>query len=310
MFSQFRSRSRNARMHSGLIKSRQGWLGRIREAFQGGTITEETWEEIEEYLIMGDVGLTTAEALIAATKEALRQEGASTPDKAYAALKAQIQARLEPGPDFALEEPRLFTVVLVIGVNGAGKTTSIGKLAHFYRTQGSRVILAAADTFRAAAVEQLEIWGQRAAVDVISHGQDADPGAVVYDAIRAGQESRKADLLLVDTAGRLHTKFNLMRELQKLRTVAGKLVYGAPHEVLLVLDAAAGQNAILQAEQFTETAGVTGIMVTKLDGSSKGGAIISIKDALGLPVRFVGVGEGIEDLIRFDAQAFTAGLFE
>lgn len=304
------SQSPTSRLRLGLAKSRQGWLGRVRQIFQTSTVTEATWEEIEECLVLGDVGLTTTEALIAETRAALPTTGAVTPDKAYRTLRIQIRNRLAAETPFALEMPRLLTVALVIGVNGAGKTTSIGKLAKHYKARGKKVVLAAADTFRAAAVEQLTVWGQRADVDVIAQGQGADPGAVVYDAIRASQESRQADLLIVDTAGRLHTKFNLMRELQKLRTVASKLVHQAPHEVLLVLDAVSGQNAIAQAQQFTATAGVTGIILTKLDGSSKGGAVLNVKDALGLPVRFVGMGEGIDDLLPFDPDAFAAGLFD
>ncbi len=304
------SPSPTSRLRLGLAKSRQGWLGRVRQIFQTSAVTEATWEEIEECLVLGDVGLTTAEALIAETRAALPATGAVTPDKAYQTLRIQIRNRLAAETPFALEMPRLLTVALVIGVNGAGKTTSIGKLAKHYKARGKKVVLAAADTFRAAAVEQLTVWGQRADVDVIAQGQGADPGAVVYDAIRASQESRQADLLIVDTAGRLHTKFNLMRELQKLRTVASKLVHQAPHEVLLVLDAVSGQNAIAQAQQFTATAGVTGIILTKLDGSSKGGAVLNVKDALGLPVRFVGMGEGIDDLLPFDPDAFAAGLFD
>ncbi len=304
------SRSRHSDLRSGLAKSRQGWLGRIRNVFDANRISDETWEEIEEYLIMGDVGLTTAEELIAHTKQEIRQKNHTDPAAAFTELKVQIQKYLQVSQPFALEEPRLLTVVFVIGVNGAGKTTSIGKLAHLYRERGRKVLLAAADTFRAAAVDQLKIWGERAGVEVVAHQQGADPGAVVYDAIRASQQSRQADLLLVDTAGRLHTKYNLMQELQKLKTVAGKLVHRAPHEVLLTLDASTGQNAILQAQHFVESVGVTGIVMTKLDGSSKGGAIIGIKDALGIPVRFVGVGEGIGDLLQFDAQEFTDGLLE
>ena len=297
-------------LRSQLRKPRQNWWGRVRSVFQTSVITDATWEELEDQLLMGDVGLGTTEALIADTKAGLQSFGTVTPDLAYQVLREQVALRLESSPDCPMDAPRLLTVVLVVGVNGAGKTTTIGKLAQYYRKQGRTVVLAAADTFRAAAVEQLQIWGERAGVDVISHGQGADPGAVVYDAIRASQESRGADLLLVDTAGRLHTKFNLMRELQKLRTVAGKLVYQAPHEVLLVLDAALGQNALIQAEKFTETAGVTGIVVTKLDGSSKGGAVISIRDTLGLPIRFVGTGEGIDDMVRFEADTFAAALFD
>ncbi len=207
-----------------------------------------------------------------------------------------------------IDEPRILTVVMVVGVNGSGKTTSIGKMAAYYKARGRKVLIAAADTFRAAAIDQLKIWGARAGVEVIAHAPGADPGAVVFDAIRASQESRKADLLIVDTAGRLQTKFNLMKELEKIKRVAGKQVHRAPHEVLLVLDASTGQNAISQAKAFKESAGVTGIVLTKLDGSSKGGAVLSIKRELGVPVRFVGTGEKLDDFAHFDPVAFVEGL--
>jgi len=285
-------------------------LSRIKTAFRSGTIAEDTWEEIEEYLVLGDAGLHVAEGLIADTREALARERDVSAENAYRILQRQIQTSMTSTEPFELERPRLLTVAFVIGVNGAGKTTTIGKLANYYRNQGKRVVVAAADTYRAAAIDQLRIWCQRAEVDLIAQQQGSDPGAVVYDAIRASQESRKADMVLVDTAGRLHTRQNLMRELQKMRKVANRQVHGAPHEVLLVLDATAGQNALEQARQFTAAAGVTGIVVTKLDGSSKGGAVIGIRDTLGVPVRFAGVGEGLDDLLRFDPATFAAGLFE
>ena len=285
-------------------------MSRIRTAFRTGTIADDTWEEIEEYLVMGDTGLHVAEGLIADTRDALARERDVSAENAYRILQHRTQTRMTSTDPFELERPRLLTVAFVIGVNGAGKTTTIGKLANYYRNQDKRVVVAAADTYRAAAIDQLRIWCQRAGVDLIAQQQGSDPGAVVYDAIRASQESRKADMVLVDTAGRLHTRQNLMRELQKMRKVANRQVHGAPHEVLLVLDATAGQNALEQARQFTATAGVTGIVVTKLDGSSKGGAVIGIRDTLGVPVRFAGVGEGLGDLLRFDPAAFAAGLFE
>ena len=293
-----------------MAKTRQGWLSRIRTAFRTGTIADDTWEEIEEYLVMGDAGLHVAEGLIADTRDALAQERDVSAENAYRILQRQIQTRMTSTEPFELERPRLLTVAFVIGVNGAGKTTTIGKLANYYRNQDKRVVVAAADTYRAAAIDQLRIWCQRARVDLIAQQQGSDPGAVIYDAIRASQESRKADMVLVDTAGRLHTRQNLMRELQKMRKVANRQVHGAPHEVLLVLDATAGQNALEQARRFTAAAGVTGIVVTKLDGSSKGGAVIGIRDTLGVPVRFAGVGEGLGDLLRFDPAAFASGLFE
>ncbi len=215
---------------------------------------------------------------------------------------------LAPEKPLNIDEDRLLTVVIVVGVNGSGKTTTIGKLANLYRKQGRKVVLGAADTFRAAAIDQLKIWGERADVDVIAHEPGSDPGAVVFDAIRASQESRQADLLIIDTAGRLQTKYNLMQELEKIKRVAGKQVHRAPHEVLLVLDASTGQNAISQAKSFKDTAGVTGIVLAKLDGTSKGGSVLSIKRELGVPVRFVGTGEGIDDFAAFDAVAFVEGL--
>ncbi|MXZ42254.1 MAG: signal recognition particle-docking protein FtsY [Caldilineaceae bacterium SB0662_bin_9] len=309
MFGKARNEDRDG-LNASLAKTRQGWLSRIRTAFRTGTIADDTWEEIEEYLVMGDAGLHVAEGLIADTRDALAQERDVSAENAYRILQRQIQTRMTSTEPFELERPRLLTVAFVIGVNGAGKTTTIGKLANYYRNQDKRVVVAAADTYRAAAIDQLRIWCQRARVDLIAQQQGSDPGAVVYDAIRASQESRKADMVLVDTAGRLHTRQNLMRELQKMRKVANRQVHGAPHEVLLVLDATAGQNALEQARRFTAAAGVTGIVVTKLDGSSKGGAVIGIRDTLGVPVRFAGVGEGLGDLLRFDPAAFASGLFE
>ena len=204
---------------------------------------------------------------------------------------------------------RLLTVIMIVGVNGSGKTTSIGKMAKMYKDAGSTVVIAAADTFRAAAIDQLAVWAERAGVEMISQGPGADPGAVVYDSIRASQESRHADVLLIDTAGRLHTKFNLMKELQKVRSVAAAQVHRAPHEVLLVLDANTGQNAIAQAKHFKDATQLTGVVLTKLDGTAKGGVVFAIGEELQLPVRYVGTGEKITDWAEFDAQVFVDGLF-
>jgi fused signal recognition particle receptor len=224
-------------------------------------------------------------------------------------LKEELLALLDSPPNLTIDEPRLLTLVLIVGVNGSGKTTTIAKLAKYYKDRGRRVLLAAADTFRAAAIDQLRIWGERVDVPVLAHQPGADPGAVVYDAIRASQ-SRKADLLIVDTAGRLHTKYNLMEELRKVRGVATKRVHQAPHETLLVLDATTGQNALSQARHFKDTVGVTGVIVAKLDGTAKGGIVFAVAQELGLPVRFVGTGETMDDLAEFDAEAFVEGLFE
>ncbi len=227
---------------------------------------------------------------------------------AYLVLQEEMVRVLTAAEPMRIDDKRLLTVVLVVGVNGSGKTTTIGKMGYWYRQRGRKVVLGAADTFRAAAIDQLKIWGERAGVDVIAHEPGADPGAVVFDAVRASQESRQADLLIVDTAGRLQTKYNLMQELEKMKRVASKQVHRAPHEVFLVLDASTGQNAISQAKSFKDSAGVTGIILTKLDGTSKGGAVLSINHELGVPVRFVGTGEKIDDFALFDPVTFVEGL--
>lgn len=296
------------KLEQSLQKTRSGILGRIGAIFQENEITPELWEELEDILIMGDVGTTTTQELLAATRERVERENIKASKDAYLVLKQEMVRLLQTDEPLHIEEPRILTVVLVVGVNGSGKTTSIGKMAAYYKRRGLKVVLGAADTFRAAAIDQLKIWGERANVEVIAHEPGADPGAVIFDAIRASQESRKADLLIVDTAGRLQTKYNLMKELEKVRAVAGKQVHKAPHETLLVLDASTGQNAIAQAKAFRESAGVTGIVLTKLDGTSKGGAILSIKRELGVPVRFVGTGEKVDDFAYFDPVAFVTGL--
>ncbi|MCL4863024.1 MAG: signal recognition particle-docking protein FtsY [Caldilineaceae bacterium] len=296
------------KLEQSLQKTRSGILGRIGSIFQENEITDALWEELEETLLMGDVGMAVTVDLVERTRERVEREGVKVTRDAYLALKQEMVRLLEPETPLQIDQPRLLTVVLVVGVNGSGKTTSIGKMAHWYKQRGRRVLLAAADTFRAAAIDQLKIWGDRAGVEIIAHAPGADPGAVLFDAMRASQESRQADLLLVDTAGRLQTKFNLMKELEKLKNVAGKQVHRAPHEVLLVLDASTGQNAIAQAKAFRESAGVTGIILTKLDGTSKGGAVLNIKRELGVPVRFAATGEKITDFALFDPVAFVEGL--
>lgn len=285
-------------------------MGRLSTLFQPNEITEATWEELEETLIMGDVGVETTLQLVEKVRQRARQEGLKRTDQVQAVLKQEMLALLDHPTEMAIDEPRLLTVVLVVGVNGSGKTTSIAKLAKLYKDHGRKVVLAAADTFRAAAVRQLEIWGERVGVDVISQGQGADPGAVVYDAIRACQESRQADLLIVDTAGRLHTKYNLMKELEKVRNVAARQVHKAPHEVFLVLDATTGQNGLSQARHFKEAVDITGVILTKLDGTAKGGIVFAISKELGVPVRFVGTGEKVDDIAFFDARTFVESLFK
>ncbi|MEZ4868059.1 MAG: signal recognition particle-docking protein FtsY [Caldilineaceae bacterium] len=296
------------KLEESLQKTRAGIFGRISTIFQENEITDELWDELEEALIVGDVGMKVTEELVRKTRARVERENIKATSAAYLALKQEMVRLLQTEEPLHIDEPRILTVVLVVGVNGSGKTTSIGKMANLYKKRGRKVILGAADTFRAAAIDQLKIWGERTGVEVIAHAPGADPGAVVFDAMRASQESRKADLLIVDTAGRLQTKYNLMKELEKIKAVAGKQVHRAPHEVLLVIDASTGQNAISQAKAFGESAGVTGIILTKLDGTSKGGAILNVKHELGVPVRFVGTGEKVDDFALFDPVAFVDGL--
>jgi fused signal recognition particle receptor len=275
----------------------------------GGDITEETWEDLEALLVQADVGVETTMVIVDHLREQVAKGKARDTRALQELLKAELLALLGNPAPMKIDEPRLLTLVLIVGVNGSGKTTSIAKLARYYRNRGRKVTLAAADTFRAAAIDQLKIWGERAGVPVIAHQPGADPGAVVYDSIRASQ-SRNADLLIVDTAGRLHTKYNLMEELRKVRGVANKRVHQAPHETLLVLDATTGQNALSQARHFKDAVEVTGVIVAKLDGTAKGGVVFAVAHDLGLPVRFIGTGETLDDLAEFDPEAFIEGLFE
>lgn len=298
----------NAKIQASLAKTRQGFFGRIGALFQASELTDETWDELEELLIQADLGINTALAVVERLRDRVQSERLKRMEDVRAALKDELVRLIAHPTPNVIEEPRLLTVVLIVGVNGSGKTTSIAKLARYYKARGKRVTLAAADTFRAAAIDQLKIWGERIGVDVIAQAPGADPGAVVYDAIRASQESRNADLLIVDTAGRLHTKFNLMKELEKVRAVCARQVHDAPHETLLVLDATTGQNAISQAKHFKEAVAVTGIILTKLDGTAKGGIVFAIEQELGIPVRFVGTGEKADDFAEFDPKAFVEGI--
>jgi len=299
---------RSPKLETSLTKTRQSFFGKIAGLFREQQITEETWEELEVLLIQADVGAKTTAQLVEALREEVARTGAKTPSQVEALLKAQLLAMLKRVERPYLQGQRMLNVVMVVGVNGSGKTTSIGKLAKYHRTRGQGVVLAAADTFRAAAIDQLKVWGQRAGVEVIAHQPGADPGAVVYDAVRASQ-ARRADTLIIDTAGRLHTKFNLMQELKKLEGVAQKQVHQAPHETLLVIDVINGQNALIQARQFAETVGVTGVILAKLDSSAKGGVVFAIANELGLPVLFAATGEGIDDFEAFDPESFVEGLF-
>ena len=300
---------RSSKIRDSLTKTRRSFFGQIAGLLGGDRLTEETWEELEALLVQADVGVPTTVALVDKLRDQAAKGKVKTSQQAEELLKQEMRALLgTPGP-MTIDQPRLLTVVLVVGVNGSGKTTTIAKLARYYRERGRRVMLAAADTFRAAAIDQLNIWAERAGVPIIAPQPGADPGAVVYDAIRSGQ-SRKADLLIIDTAGRLHTKFNLMEELRKVRGVASKRVHEAPHETLLVIDSTTGQNALAQARHFKEAVEVTGVVVAKLDGTAKGGIVFAIAQELGLPVRFVGTGETMDDLEEFDPEAFVEGLFE
>ena len=299
---------RSRGLKSSLTKTRRSFFGKIADLLREQEITEETWDELETLLIQADVGIKTTLALIDSLREQASHYPANSPDQVQALLRERLVEILRKVERPYLPVDRLLNVVLVVGVNGSGKTTSIAKLAKLHRDRGDKVILAAADTFRAAAIDQLKIWGQRVGVEVIAHQRNADPGAVVFDAISAGQ-SRGADVLIIDTAGRLHTKYNLMQELRKISGVAQKQVHQAPHETLLVLDATTGQNALTQAKKFTELVGVTGVILAKLDSTSKGGMVFAIANELGLPVLFAATGESAEDFAQFDAETFVEGLF-
>jgi len=300
---------RSKTIRDSLTKTRRGFFGQITGLLAGGQITEETWDDLEALLVQADVGVNTTIEVVDRLREQVAQGKARNTEDLQDLLKAELLDLLGDPAPMTIDEPRLLTLMLIVGVNGSGKTTTIAKLAKYYKDRGRKVLLAAADTFRAAAIDQLEIWGDRAGVPVIAHQPGADPGAVVYDAIRASQ-SRNADLLIVDTAGRLHTKYNLMEELRKVRGVAAKRVHQAPHETFLVLDATTGQNALAQARRFKEATDVSGVIVAKLDGTAKGGVVFAVAHELGLPMRFIGTGETIDDLAEFDAEAFVEGLFE
>ena len=299
---------RSKTIRDSLTKTRRSFFGQIAGLLAGGEITEETWDNLEALLVQADVGVSTTMMLVEGMREEVAKGRVRDAEALQDLLRAELLALLDDPPAMTIDEPRLLTLMLIVGVNGSGKTTTIAKLAQYYKNRGRKVVLAAADTFRAAAVDQLKIWGERVDVPVIAHQSGADPGAVVYDSIRASQ-SRQADLLIVDTAGRLHTKYNLMEELRKVHGVAAKRVHQAPHETLLVLDATTGQNALSQARHFKDVVDVTGVIVAKLDGTAKGGIVFAVAKELGLPVRFIGTGETVDDLAEFDAEAFVEGLF-
>ncbi|MGH2514276.1 MAG: signal recognition particle-docking protein FtsY, partial [Ktedonobacterales bacterium] len=284
-------------------------FGRMNAALEVEDITDDLWDELEEAMITGDVGVQTTERLIALLHDRVQAESLETGAQLREALKEELTLLLGDPEPLVFSETSPISVFLVVGVNGVGKTTSIAKMANILKRQKHRVMLAAGDTFRAAATEQLRTWGERVGVPVISHQHGADPGAVVYDAMQAAQ-ARGTDVLIVDTAGRLHTKFNLMQELKKIVGVLQKYDAEAPHEVLLVIDATTGQNGFLQAKQFVQDSGVSGVILTKLDGTARGGIAFAIASELGLPIKFVGTGERVQDLAPFDAEQFVDALFE
>ena len=297
-----------ARLKEGLNKTRNSIMGGVDTVLGAFTkIDEDLFEELEEVLIMADLGVETTMSVIEALRKRVKREAITDPAAIKDLLADEISSILLDGceGEYEIKKP---CVMLVIGVNGVGKTTTIGKLAHIYKEKGDSVLLAAADTFRAAAIDQLEIWGQRGGIDVIKHEENSDPAAVVFDAVNAAK-ARKTDLLICDTAGRLHNKKNLMDELKKIFKVIEREYPEANKEVYLVLDATTGQNAMQQAKIFKEVADITGIVLTKLDGTAKGGIVVAIKNELKIPVRYIGVGEGIEDLQKFNAESFAKALF-
>lgn len=295
-------------LKSGLTKTRDALTDKINGVLNlAVSIDDDLYEELEEILIMSDIGMDTTITIIEKLKEKIRKEKINDINEVKPALKAVIKEMMLEGAE-VIEDKSDKKVILVIGVNGVGKTTSIGKLAAKNKNAGKKVLLAAADTFRAAAIDQLEVWSSRANVDMIRHSEGSDPAAVVFDAICAAK-SRGIDLLICDTAGRLHNKKNLMDELGKIGRIVEREFEEASKETLLVLDATTGQNAVIQAKQFMEVCKIDGIILTKLDGTAKGGIVISIKNTLDIPVRYIGVGEGIDDLQEFDAESFAEALF-
>ena len=299
------------RLRLGLSKTQRMLVGGVEDLLRSGRgLDEEVWEQLEEILIAADIGVVATQRLIEGLKSEVKKGELMDIKGILPLLQQKVLEILQPhevplSPDIGAEGP---FVVMVVGVNGVGKTTTIGKLARRFTSQGKKVLVAAADTFRAAAIEQLEVWSRRAGAHLIRHRNGADPSAVAYDAAKASL-ARKCHLLFIDTAGRLHTKENLMEELKKVKRVIGKVLHCAPHEILLVLDATTGQNALVQARTFHQALGVTGIALTKLDGTARGGIVVAIAQEMDIPLRFVGVGEEIDDLHEFSAEGFVRALF-
>ena len=296
-----------SKIKEGLKKTRNAVVGQIDSMLKSFTkIDDELFEELEELLVMGDVGVHTAEKICDDLKSRVKKEGIKDPEEINRLLEETVSEMLKGGEELDISTTP--SIILVIGVNGVGKTTTIGKLANSLSKQGKKVILAAADTFRAAAIEQLDIWAQRSGCEIIKQNEGSDPAAVVFDAISAAK-ARSADVIICDTAGRLHNKKHLMDELAKINRVIDRELPDAAKEKLLVLDATTGQNAVNQAEQFRQATGITGIVLTKLDGTAKGGVVLAIKDGLGIPVKYIGVGEQIDDLQPFNSDDFAKALF-
>lgn len=295
------------KIKEGLKKTRDAVVGQIDSMLKSFTkIDDELFEELEELLVMGDVGVPTAEKICEELKKKVKKEGIKNPNEIHRLLEETVADMLRGGEE--LDTSTTPSIILVIGVNGVGKTTTIGKLANNLTKQGKKVILAAGDTFRAAAIEQLEIWADRSHCEIIKQNEGSDPAAVIFDAISAAK-ARHADVIICDTAGRLHNKKHLMDELAKINRIIDRELPDAAKEKLLVLDATTGQNAVNQAEQFSLATGITGIVLTKLDGTAKGGVVLAIKEGLGIPVKYIGVGEQIDDLQPFDAEDFAKALF-
>jgi fused signal recognition particle receptor len=298
------------RLKAGIEKTRTGLVDRLEDVIGGRKeIDSDLLEELEYTLITADIGVKTATEILESIRQRVDRKQVGNAQEIKGLIRQRLLEVLEASdrPMPRLSEPP--AVVMVVGVNGSGKTTSIGKLAQRFRLEGHSVLMCAADTFRAAAIDQLQVWGERTGTDVIRQGPGADPSAVLFDALKAAQ-ARKVDYVIVDTAGRLHNKANLMSELEKMRRTAAKVIPSAPHEVLLVLDATTGQNGLEQARKFTETSGVTGIVLTKLDGTAKGGIVVAIARELNLPIRYIGIGEQADDLLPFDPEQFVTSLFE
>ena len=300
----------------GIFSKIKAWLKKTRESMSNSVhqmlhasakIDDELFEELEELLVMGDVGVSTAERICEQLREEVKERQIQNPEEIFDLLRETVARMLSGGEQLRVRTSP--SVILVIGVNGVGKTTTIGKLAAYLQTLHKRVILGAADTFRAAAIEQLQVWADRAHCDLIKQSEGSDPAAVVFDTIAAAK-ARKADVIIIDTAGRLHTKKNLMDELAKISRVIDRELPRADKEILLVLDATTGQNGVNQAREFKNAACITGIVLTKLDGTAKGGVVLAVRDALNIPVKFIGVGEGLDDLQPFDAQEFARALFD